>query len=791
MKKLVLALLFLSALFGTAVFPQFTAASLKVSGIKSSVTVRRDARSIPYIEAKTDADLYFAQGYITASDRLWQMDLLRRVARGETAEIFGKATLEEDKRWRKLGFAKIADDSLQYLSPDLKSALENYARGVNAYIAALNKDALPVEFRILQYSPREWRPTDTIAIGKILADALSTTWRLDLIRASLAGLPKEKQDDLYKGVTPYDVVLFGKDTEKLTAETQRRGEGNGKGEVVKPALSQRLSVSAVQIAENEEAIRKSSLERIGFYAEELAASNNWVISGKRTVDGKPILANDPHLQANAPGIWYLSHLATPTMRVSGVTFPGVPGIILGHNESIAWGATNVGPDHQDLYFETFNAEGKYKTPNGWETPMLRKEEIKVRSNPLKPETETVTLDVVETRNGVIFTEGGGKKYALKWTARDPRNEEFGAFFLLNRAKNWEGFKKALRTYGGAAQNFVYADARNIGWHVAGRIPLRKTGEGALPYDGATNDGDWTGFIPFEELPSLYNPAEGFIVTANQRIAGTNYKHFGAMSRGAAPPWRALRIYDLLKANTKVSMDEARDIQHDSLNIPISNLSREIVKLEAASPETLAILRTWDGRMTAGSRGSVLANEIRNCMVNKIADENKPIQTWGIREYVLWRAVEQKQLRWLPKQFSDYAAFLRACDGEARKSLADPKRLGADETSWVWGNVFKSNFPHPLAVAPLIGAQFAAQRVAIDGSSNSPNVGSGVSMRLIASPGNWDATRHVIPLGQSGEPQSPHYKDQFELWRTGNPAVFPFSKPAVEKAATKIFVLEPR
>jgi penicillin amidase len=744
--------------------------TLNVAGLKDTVVVRRDERGIPYIEAKNDADLYFAQGFATASDRLWQMDLYRRVARGETAEIFGKTTLEEDKRWRKFGFTRIAEHSLQYLSPELKDALENYARGVNAYIATLNKDILPPEFKILQYSPREWRVTDTIVIGKILSDGLSATWQQDLLRASLVNLPPEKQTDLFNQVTPYDVVLFGRDAGNSKVKTQS----------VLPVAN-----DALKLIERETAIRKSSLERVGFYAEDLAASNNWVISGKRTADGKPILANDPHLQSDAPGIWYLSHLSTPTMRVSGVTFPGVPGIVLGHNESIAWGATNVGPDVQDLYVETFNADEKYKTPNGWETPTVRKEEIKVRLNPFKTDTETQTLEVRETRNGVIFIEDAKAKYALKWTARDPKNGEFEAFFSLNRAKDWDGFKAALKTYGGASQNFVYADVKgNIGWYAAGKIPLRKTGDGALPYDGGTNDGEWTGYIPFEELPNLYNPAEGFIVTANQRIVGTDYK-YPQMNRGAATPWRARRIYDLLKANSKVSLDDVRDAQYDSFNIPISNLSKEIVKLEAASPETLAVLRGWDGRMAADSKGAVVANEIRGCLANKIAADHKPVSVWMIREAILWRAVEEKSKLWLPKQFADYPAFFKACDADARKSLSDAKRLGADEANWVWGNLFKSRFPHPLAAAPLIGAQFATPSV---GSGQTPNVGSSVSMRHIASPGNWDATRHVIPLGQSGNPQSPHYKDQFELWRTGTPAIFPFTKTAVEKAAKETVLM---
>jgi penicillin G amidase len=749
--------------------------TLTVAGLSKPVTVRRDARSIPYIEAQNEADLYFAQGFITASDRLWQMDLLRRVSRGELAEIFGKQVLEEDKRWRRYGFSKIAEESLPTLNPSLKTALENYARGVNAYIATLDKDSLPPEFKILQYQPTAWKPTDTLCIGKILADGLSSTWRQDLIRASLQSLPKEKLADLTNNVTPYDVVLYGKD----------------KAENRNPITNYKLQITNEDLAfaETDAKIRESSLSRVGLYAEDLAASNDWVISGKRTADGKPILANDPHLQPAAPGIWYLTHLSTPDMRVSGVTFPGVPGIVLGHNADIAWGATNVGPDVQDLYKETFNDKGEYKTPNGWEKIVIRKEEIKVRPNPTSPVTETQILDVEETRNGAIITDEIGQKFALKWTARDPKNQEFEAFFLMNRAKNWNDFQTALKTYGGASQNFVYADVKgNIGWYAAGRIPIRKTGDGALPYDGATTDGDWIGYIPFGELPHLYNPPEGFIVTANQRTVGTDYKYYGVMTRDAANPWRARRIYNLLKDNTKVTMDDVRDIQHDVYSNVYADLAGEIVKNQAASPETLEALKTFDGKMTADSKAGLIVNEIRNCVAGKIADENK-IQSWVARERLLYWIIKDKTARWLPKSFASYTELLKTCDTESRASLSDAKRFGTDESKWRWGNGFVANFQHPLAVVPLIGGQFVVKYTNVNGSGLTPNVGSYVSMRQIASPGNWDATRHVIPLGESGNPASPFFKDQFEAWRTGTPAIFPFTKDAVEKNTKEIWILK--
>jgi penicillin G amidase len=765
MKKLLFVINTYCLLLGVAFGQQPT---ISVADLKEAVVVRRDGRAIPYIEAKNDVDLYLVQGFVTASDRLWQMDLLRRVARGETAEIFGKARLEEDKRWRRFGFAKISEQSIEHLSPELRSSLDAYARGVNGYIATLDEKSLPIEFRILQYRPRPWTAADSMVVGKILADALSSTWRNDLLRASIQSLPKEKIADLTNQVTPYDVVLFGKDV-----PVSRRGAMN-------LDFFTKDTAEVLAKAKAVDDLRERSLALVGLFAEDLAASNNWVISGKRTADGKPLLANDPHLQPSAPGIWYLTHLSTPSMRVSGVTFPGVPGVVLGHNANIAWGATNVGPDAQDLYVESFDADGKYKTPTGMAEPVTRREEIKVRSNPLKPDTEITTLDVVETRNGPIIFEDAGKKYSLRWTARDPKNNEFEAFYFLNRAKDWNDFQRALKTYGGATQNFVYADVKgNIGWYAAGRIPIRKVGDGALPYDGASTDGEWVGTIPFDELPHLYNPAEGFIVTANQRIVGTTYK-YSQVSRDAAPPWRARRIYDLLKSNTRVTMDDVTAIQLDAFNLPLSNLAKAIVAQNAASTASIATLKAWDGRMTPDSKAALVVNEIRGCLASKIADENKPASVNVIRERILDWAIREQSARWLPKQFADYAAFLKACDAEANAALL--KKYGADPAKMVWGSVSQATFAHSLAAAPLIGGQFATPNVPIAGSGQTPNVASYVSMRHIASPGNWDATRHVIPLGESGDPQSPHYKDQFELWRSGAPAIFPFTGAAVREAA---------
>lgn len=771
-------LIIASLMITTACFAQVDTKidkTFSIKGLKENVIVRRDERSIPYIEAKSEADLYFAQGFETARDRLWQMDLYRRVARGQLAELFGKQVLDEDKRWRRFGFSQIAEESLKTMSPNLKIALENYARGVNAYIATLDKASLPVEFQILQYQPTEWKSTDTLVIGKILADGLGTTWYQDANVSSLKEkLSKEKFEQLTDKTTDYDVVLFGKDSEKA------------KGKSASIKFDNDLEKFVAESIET----RKRSLIRTGFYAEELAASNNWVISGKRTKDGKAILANDPHLQASAPGIWYLINLSIPGMRVSGVTFPGVPGVVLGHNEYIAWGATNVGPDVQDIYIEKFNDKGEYQTPNGWKKPVVRKEVIKVRENLLKTDTKDEVIEVLETRNGVVIQDSSDAKIALNWTARNPSNQEFEAFILLNKAKNWNEFNNAVKTYGGASQNFVYADVDgNIGWHVGGVIPIRRTGEGLFPYDGTKNEGDWVSYIPYNELPSLYNPPSGFIVTANQRIVGTDYK-YQQMTRQFAAPWRAKRITDLIRNNNKISMNDVSDIQHDVFNFPLSEFAREIVKRKAASEQTLEILKGWDGKMDAESIGATVANTINVCVGNKIAEENKPASGWSIRQTILIKAIPANDKLWLPKEYKNWDDILKVCDEQATESLSKNKVLGENSANWKWGKYNAADFSHPLAVAPLIGGQFKLSFDNVGGSGQTPNVGENVSMRFIAKPANWDETHHVIPLGESGDPKSQHWKDQFEYWKTGKPAIFPFTKEAVNKAAKELILLTP-
>jgi penicillin amidase len=371
------------------------------------------------------------------------------------------------------------------------------------------------------------------------------------------------------------------------------------------------------------------------------------------------------------------------------------------------------------------------------------------------------------------------------------------FYYVNRAGNWADFKTALKTYGGAMQNFVYADTNgNIGWYAAGRIPIRKTGDGSLPFSGAASEGDWVGFIPFEELPNSYNPPEGFIVTANQRIVGTNYKYHDLIAR-IFVPFRAARLHQLLSAKPKVTIQDMSEFQFDTFSVLNSLFAREIVNQKAASQETVDILASWDGRMNADSKAALLVNEIRNVFRNRVlaasfgAEQAKNIN-WANEGNFLEKLLREKPKKWLPKEFASYTDLLKASEIEARENLI--KRLGTDREKWTWGENGKICFNHPLAAAPLIGIQFALPALPLNGSGSAaatPNVGPGVSMRLIATPGNWDETRHGIPTGQSGNPQSPHWKDQLDSWYTGNTPIFPFSKAAIDRATRDVLVLHPK
>ena len=782
----------------------FAQSTLRVAGLKDKVTVHRDERGIPYIEANNDHDLYFAQGYVTASDRLWQMDVLRRTARGEMAEIFGKVVLEEDKRRRTYGFARLSEHATANVSAEMRSLLEAYANGVNAYITSCDEKTLPVEFRILQYKPRPWQIADSLVLGLMMHESLTTSWQTDVMRAAFADLPKEKYEQLFNEYSTMDTPVVGGDNVK--AKAKKAMASNSQSHI-------KVGPDLLALAMQDDAVRQRSAERVGFYAEELAASNNWVVSGKRTVTGKPLLSSDPHLALTVPPIWYLINLSAPGVRVAGVSIPGVHCVIIGHNDRIAWGMTNIGPDAQDLYKEKFDAANpkRYQTPQGWKDAEVRVEEIKVRIAPTKPDTEVVKHEVTVTRHGPIVLEKNDERFALKWTALDPTLDWAGSFHRLNRARNWKEFGAALSTYSGAPQNHVYADVDgHIGYYGARYIPIRKSGDGSVPYDGSTDEGEWTGFIPFEKLPHVLDPPAGYIATANARIVGKDYPYF--ISHSWASPYRQKRINDLLKQNKKFSAEDFRAVQADDFAIGGKLFADAVLKLFGGSQTppshvngsnspmsaTLNALASWDGRANPDSRGALFVAEMRTAFLNRVlagalGAERARQYRWSGREIFLDRLVTTWPNEWLPKEFASWKDLLVACEADARVALT--KQLGSDESKWTFGNAVQIKFSHPLAIAPMIGGQFKIDSLPQRGTGGgglgaTVNVGPGVSMRLIADTSNWDNTQHTIPTGESGDPKSPHYKDQVMDWYNVTPRVFPFTKAAVQKVAKQTVTLVP-
>ncbi|HEX8131639.1 MAG TPA: penicillin acylase family protein [Pyrinomonadaceae bacterium] len=807
--------------------------ALTLAGLRAPVRIRRDERGIPHIEASNETDLYFAQGYATASDRLWQMDLLRRTARGELAEIFGRPALEEDKRRRIYGFAALSDALVSRTSAPTRAALKAYARGVNAYIETRGgADApLPSEFQIIGYKPRPWRPADSLVIGKIFAETLSTSWPTDISRALLADLPPARRAQLLPESSTLDVIVVGhdevksqspsKDRKKPAAKRRNaklRAAKTGAAQIDAASLSsfvERERVELLAEVERVTALTRSSLERIGLYMEGRAVSNNWVASGKRTASGKPLLANDPHLPPSAPSVWHMAHLSAPGMHVAGVTAPGAPGIIIGHNEHIAWGMTNLDPDVQDLYLERFSADKKnfYETPAGLREAVVRREEIKVRKGLTDASTETVNFDVTETRHGPIILEREGKRYALRWTAFDAERTEFDAFYKINRARDWNEFRAALGDYSGPTQNFVYADtAGHIGYYGAGRVPVRHNGDGSVPYDGATDAGEWNGFIPFDELPHVYDPPSGLIVTANSRVVGRSYPHH--LTHEWAAPYRARRIYDLLDGKRKLTAEDYRAVQGDVYSIYGVGFARSAAGLLRALPphadvageqtiqdgklrEAVAALEQWDGRVTADSRVAVLVAEMsiafRRRILNAALGEARARSfRWGSYDLFFGRIAAERPAEWLPKEFANYGELMRACFEDARAVLS--ARHGADESAWTWGRHYPARFSHPLAVVPFIGSRFAIEPFPVNGSGWSAgatvNVGASVSMRFIADVSDWDKTQQGIMLGVSGDPASPHWSDQLADWRAVRPRVFPFGANAVAAHTRQTLVLAP-
>jgi penicillin amidase len=748
---------------------------LAISGLSAPVKVVRDRHGVPHITAANLPDLFFAQGYVTAQDRLWQMDMSRRAAAGELSEIlspllFGENVLRADKRQRVLGIRAVAEKAADALVGEERAYAEAYARGVNAYIAS-HKGSLPPEFRLLRYEPRPWTPTDTCLIGAAMTQEnqfifIQHMWLREKV---LAHLGPQLTADLYPSISWRDRPPTGaaanvnQDPPDATKLLEPDGERNRKEHraMHELLLPERLLAEVKTF--------DSSLL--------LPGSNNWVLSGQRTTTGKPLLSNDMHLSHRIPSVWYESHLTAPRFDVAGVTLPGVPFVIVGHNERIGWGFTNLGPATYDLYIENLNDKDEYQTPSGWQKLQHRREVITVRNGHI------VTVDVPLTRHGPIISDvfpGEKRKLALRWTLYEPAIISL-PFLEIDRAQNWDEFKDAISRFEIPSQNAAYADVDgHIGYLATGKIPTRATASGGVPVGGGDDGHEWIGFIPLNQMPSVFDPPTGIIATANGRITSDKYPHQLALEWvfGA----RTQRIYEVLESTKKFSPDEMLTLQTDVASSYDLFLAQRFVysidhskNASERARKAADILRQWNGRVEADSSAAAIvatsAHELIRTMLQPklgsapeiVAPFTAPTGWQMYRCFMsnawLENTLTKQNRAWLPVNFNSFEELLTAALEEAISAKGVPKDL----SNWKWSELAALNLKHPLfGRIPLFERWAGPGHAPQPGNVNTVNpvaTDFGPSQRLTVDFADLDATTLNITTGQSGNILSPHFLDQ--------------------------------
>jgi penicillin amidase len=778
---------------------------LRVAGLSAPVTVIRDAHGAPIIEAANFDDLFFAQGYVTAQDRLFQMDGMRRFAGGELSEILGSDFVEHDRQQRILGLRVMARKTTENASPEDRVRFEAYARGVNAYIEA-HRDRLPLEFRILRYSPRPWTPDDSALIGMQMVEDLSSSPRHALMREKiLAKLGPELTADLYVNTSWHDrpptVERHGLDQEIKNSDQNDDDDDDEDDDSGTDS-----SVTSLTPRPNFLPLGPEM-----FFDERpiVLGSNNWVVSGAHTVSGKPLLSNDMHLGHQMPNLWYEAHLrcSCGNFDVAGVTLPGYPYVIVGHNQRIAWGFTNLGPTIEDVYVETFNSDGQYLTPDGWKQPEHRSEVIHSKDKP------DVKVDVMVTRHGPIVTDmvpGETRKLALRWTLYDGMR---GPFFAVDSAQKWEEFRRAFSELDAPGQNVVYADIDgNIGYQATGKIPIRAAGDGSLPENGSDNAHEWVGYVPFEKLPSVYNPPSGIIATANSRITPDGYKY--SLSTEWEAPWRTARIYRVLESGKKFAAADMLALETDIYSdmdrffgerfvYAVDHAKNPSVRAKAAAE----ILRQWDGRMIESSAAPTIAVPARRELVRLLLEpklgvapeDPKQVETtlnwktyrWMMSTVWIENVVQHQPKRWLPEKYASYDELLTAAVEAAVDSKSSAPQ---DLNSWNWGNFHPLEIQHPIyGKIPLLRRWTGPGLQPQSGSEYTVKAVSrthGPSERMTVDLADLDQSTLNLVTGEAGNLFSPYYLDQWKAWYEGATFTWPFSERAVEKARAHEIVLEP-
>ena len=797
----ILSLVLLLAIFGGAAWmysiaraplPQLDG-KIAVAGISAKVRVVRDGHGFPTIEAASLDDLFFAQGYVTAQDRLWQMDAMRRAAAGELAEVLGPELLKIDRQQRILGLRAGAQDAEKVMSARDRTYFDAYARGVNAFIES-HRGRLSLEFRLLKYSPRPWTIADSLLVGaRMVQDLNHYSYARALTREKiLAKLGPDLTADLYVNSSWRDrpPAAAGPRIYQENSSVGDDGDDEDDDDEGEPVGQDSSLISAFSAAE-------ADLFRPG--------SNNWVISGQHTVTGKPLLSNDMHLDHQMPNLWFAAHLKTVGYEVAGVTLPGMPFVIVGHNQRIGWGFTNVGPTVEDVYIEEFNDQGQYKTPAGWRDPQRRQEAIHVKSQP------DVTLDVITTRHGPIVTElmpGETRKVALRWTLYDGMTLPF---FDVNSAQNWNEFRKAFSTFVAPGQNVMYADIDgHIGYQATGKVPIRTSGDGSLPASGSDDAHEWKGYIPFDEMPRVYDPESGILASANGRITPDGYKY--SISSEWEAPWRTDRIYRVLESGKKFAPADMLALQMDVSSTYDRFCADKFVyaldhagKISAKAKKAADILRDWDGRMSADSSAPAIETKARQELVRMILEPKLgpapdgaapgtltwKSYRWSMSTVWLENVLTKQPARWLPAGFKDYQSLLAT----AVENILKQPEVPSDVSQWKWGKIYPVEIEHPvLSHIPLIGKLTGPGPHPLSGSALTVKaVGKefGPSERATWNFADFDKSTLNLVTGESGIFLSKHYMDQWPAWYGGRTFNFAFSPEKVEKRKRHEMTLEPR
>ena len=780
---------------------------VRIEGLAAPVRVMRGAQGVPHIRAANLHDLLFAQGYVTAQDRLWQMDALRRAAFGELAEIVGPSALEHDRHQRFLLFRSTAERARQALPAATRDQFDAYAQGVNAFIAS-HRDRLPIEFRLLRYAPRAWTSDDSLALGLFLHQMLTHgQYRQHLAREKiLAKLGPELTADLYPNSSWHDHPP-GAEAKNLEQEPSDTDEDDDD------------DAPSVMRTTLEGAPRKPLLLGWWFSGDSEwsaaalpAGSNNWVVSGTHTTSGKPLLSNDMHLMQQMPSLWYEAQLEilagsvsnAPQFNVAGFTLPGLPFVLVGHNQRIAWGVTNLGADVEDLFIETFNAEGEYQSPEGWKKPEIRRETIHVRGKP------DLALDVVITRHGPLISDlipNETRKVALQWAPlKDPAFVSY-PFFELDAAQNWDDFRRAISLMGGPSLNFVYADADgHIGYQAEGRVPLPASPTDGLPVTGNDDAHEWTGVVPFDKLPSVFDPPSGVIATANARIAPDKYPYL--LSSEWMAPFRTERIYRVLQSGRQFAPEDMLALQMDVQSefdhfcaerfvYAVDHAKQPSARARAAAD----LMRSWDGQVTVDSAAATLTvlarTELWRLLLEPKLGSDYKLYHWGMQSVALENILLRQPPRWLPASYPNYDELLAAAVEAVVASPKAPKSLN----SWTWGKARPFRLEHPvLGEIPLLGRWAGPGRYRTSGDGYTvKQMGHGESEHFQQAPSermtvdfsDLDATTMNIVTGQSGQFFSSHYLDQWNAWMEGHSFVFPFSDEAVQRSTRHELRLEPK